>query len=213
MIVSVEDIIICVVPSYHTVPVPLPQVNRSLYRPDSFLHCNGLNKCVEEPILMDCQFLMEPEIVIYQELPSVCLSMHKHIIPSMRNQCQFPRVCHRFFRECCPQGVILVFCHCTENQMQTEDTLKAIIEVAEHHPIGIRCVKSCVPCFRHSTFGNAHLTDTERIPVKALLREFVLLPVIDEDDTHIAEVHHFLHGKHIELLFAYIPRFLVVGDN
>ena len=98
----------------------------------------------------------------------------------MRHKHDLSFVVLRFLGEIAPYRVILVLVHGTEDQVQTVDVAEAIIEVAEHHPIGIGCIKTGIPCPGYPTFRNAHLTYAERVAIKAFLRQFVLLPVIDE---------------------------------
>ena len=55
--------------------------------------------------------------------------------------------------------------------------------------------------------------DSVRVTLKAFRWEFILLPVIDEDDTHIIEPDVPLHGNRVEQVCPNEPGFFVVSDN
>ena len=121
MVIREQDVVICPVFPDNAVRIPLPQVERCTDGTDPFRFTDGLSHHAEEHIFMDRKLLMKPDTVIHKVLPSVSFAVDEYPIPFMWNQYDGTFRILRFLREATPQGIVLVFVHSAEDQVQSED--------------------------------------------------------------------------------------------
>ena len=147
---------------------------------------------------MNCQFVIESDIVIYQILSSVNLPMHESAILLMVDILNLlPVGCACFFHEHRYKAIKANF-HFPKKNPQTASIIEHIICITEHHIVSGRMVKAGIPCSRYPSMRFFVVFDNVRIIGQEFFGQKYIRTIVADDYPDFGKINVLLNGDAIK---------------